>query len=126
MAKKKISGACALPGPLSSRSRDRLPDEAFGLPRERKYPMYRLSAGRLVPDASHAGNAKARARQQYEKGALTMAQLVRIEQKANKVLRHCKALARKCARPNPHKGACAQARSRGHRATLSRALRRDR
>lgn len=62
---------------LTSKSRNKLKSETFGLPSERKYPM---------PDKSHAANAKARATQQVKKGNLTMAQKKKIDSKANKVL----------------------------------------
>jgi len=47
------------------------------MPGERKYPM---------PDKSHAANAKARATQQVNKGALSPAAAARVRAKANKVL----------------------------------------
>ena len=119
----KTANACALPGTLSDPARDRLPDRAFGLPRQRKYPMYRLVAGKLVPDGSHAANAKARARQQYKQGNLTFAQLQQINRKADRVLAQCGARGGKRDNPGP---SCAKARATGHRVALRRALRRDR
>lgn len=62
---------------LSSKKRNSLPKSSFGLPAERKYPMN---------DKSHAANAKARARQQYNKGSISLDQLDRINAKANKKL----------------------------------------
>lgn len=62
---------------LSDKKRDTLPDSAFGLPGERKYPM---------PDKSHARNAKARAAQQEEKGTITPAEERKIDRKADQVL----------------------------------------
>lgn len=85
------SQACALPGELSTSARNRLPDSAFALPRQRKYPLYRLVNGKLVPDGSHAANAKARARQQLDRGNLTRAQYARIVAKADRVLAQCSA-----------------------------------
>lgn len=110
----KTAKACALPGALSTRARDRLPERAFGLPKERKYPMYTMSGGKLVPSGSHAANAKARAQAQYDKGNLTLAQLRKIDRKADKVLAECKATGGKRG-DNPH----------GSRAALRRAIRRD-
>ncbi len=81
--------ACAAPGPLSSARRGRLPDRAFGLPAQRKYPLYTMAAGRLVPNPSHASNAKGRAMQELHKGRITVAQYARIVTKANKVLAAC-------------------------------------
>lgn len=49
----------------------------FGLPGERKYPM---------PDKSHAANAKARASQQANKGAISRSTEAKIDAKANRVL----------------------------------------
>jgi hypothetical protein len=62
---------------MRQEQRDKLPDKAFGLPDERKYPM---------PDKSHARNAKARASQQEEKGTITAAEEKQIDRKADKVL----------------------------------------
>jgi hypothetical protein len=66
---------------LSTKVRNKLPKSDFGLPKERKYPM---------EDKSHAINAKARAKQQYNKGALPKGSLNRIDAKANKVLKSSK------------------------------------
>ncbi len=82
--------ACALPGELTTKARDKLPGKAFGLPKERKYPMYRMArGGTLVPSGSHASNAKARAQQEYDKGRLSKKKLLQIDRKADKVLREC-------------------------------------
>lgn len=90
MARKKNPRACALPGKMSTRSRDLLPDRAFGLPKERKYPVYRMARdGTLVPSGSHASNAKARAQQEYDKGNLSAAKLRQIDRKADRVLKQC-------------------------------------
>lgn len=62
---------------LTDKQRDKLPDEQFGLPDERKYPM---------PDKSHARNAKARAAQQEEKGTISAREERKIDTKADKVL----------------------------------------
>jgi hypothetical protein len=62
---------------LTSQKRKKIPISEFGLPGERKYPM---------PDRSHAANAKARAKQQYDKGTLTLSQLGTIRAKANRKL----------------------------------------
>ncbi len=62
---------------LSEEDRDDLPKKDFGLPDERKYPM---------PDKSHARNAKARAKQQYNKGNITKAEMDKIFNKANRIL----------------------------------------
>ena len=62
---------------LSEKQRDKLPEKAFGLPEERKYPM---------PDKGHARNAKARAAQQEEKGTITQSEERKIDRKADKIL----------------------------------------
>jgi hypothetical protein len=62
---------------LKAATRNALPASDFGMPGQRKYPM---------PDASHAANAKARAQQQYNRGALSAGQLHTIDDKANRVL----------------------------------------
>lgn len=62
---------------LSSKQRNNLKSNQFGLPGQRKYPM---------PDKSHAANAKARAAQQYKAGRLTKTQKQQIDAKANRIL----------------------------------------
>jgi hypothetical protein len=57
--------------------RKRMKKSQFGLPSERKYPM---------TDRAHAANAKARARQQLNKGNITQAEYDRIIAKANRML----------------------------------------
>lgn len=61
---------------LTSKQRNELPAKEFAGP-DRSYP---------VPDRSHAGNAKARAQQQYNKGHISLEMLHRIDEKANSVL----------------------------------------
>jgi hypothetical protein len=58
-------------------NRKRLKKSQFGLPGQRKYPM---------PDAKHAANAKARAKQQLKKGRLSRSAYEKIVAKANRVL----------------------------------------
>jgi hypothetical protein len=67
-------------------NRAKLKKSQFGLPGERKYPM---------PDAKHAANAKARAKQQLKKGKLSRSAYKRIVAKANRVLSRSKKKARK-------------------------------
>jgi hypothetical protein len=62
---------------LKAKTRNALPKTSFGLPKQRKYPM---------PDRSHAANAKARATQQLNKGALSLAQAQKIRAMANRKL----------------------------------------
>jgi hypothetical protein len=62
---------------LTTTKRNSLPKSAFGLPKERKYPM---------PDAAHARDAKARAAQQEHRGTLSAADKKRVDAKADKVL----------------------------------------
>jgi hypothetical protein len=62
---------------LTQTARDSLPDSAFGLPETRAYPM---------PDAVHAGNAKARAAEEFNRGILSAADRARIDAKADAML----------------------------------------
>jgi hypothetical protein len=62
---------------LSTRTRKRLPASAFGLPKQRKYPM---------PDRAHAANANARAKQMLRRGRLSRGAYQRIVAKANRRL----------------------------------------
>lgn len=97
-AKKKAKATrCARPGSLSYRERKLLPDSAFALPRERKYPLYVFDyrTGDAVPSGSHASNAKSRAAQQFALGNLTLAQYERVTREADKVLKKCKATGEK-------------------------------
>lgn len=63
---------------LTTKQRKKIPTGKFALPKERKYP---------VQDKAHAANAKARAQQQYDKGAMSKSTLSKIDAKANKVLK---------------------------------------
>jgi hypothetical protein len=62
---------------LSTNERNALPDEVFGLPHDRTYPM---------PDESHARNAKARAAEEFRKGNLSQAEKAQIDRKADDIL----------------------------------------
>jgi hypothetical protein len=62
---------------LNAAARKAIPTAKFGLPGSRKYPM---------PDRAHAANARARATQQVNKGALSPASAARIRAKANRIL----------------------------------------
>ena len=70
-------GAYIKSGELTAKKRNALKGSTFGLPEERKYPM---------PDRSHAANAKARARQQLDKGNLSPSEYKQVVRKANKKL----------------------------------------
>jgi hypothetical protein len=63
---------------LSTKKRDALPKQDFGLPGKKAYPM---------PDRSHAANAKARASQQESAGNLSPSGKAQIDAKANKILK---------------------------------------
>lgn len=58
--------------------RNKLPKSEFGEPGSRKFPM---------PDKSHAANAKARASQAVNSGRMSKGTEVKIDAKANKVLK---------------------------------------
>jgi hypothetical protein len=62
---------------LTAARRNALPKSSFAGP-GRSYP---------VPDRSHAANAKARAKQQLEKGNLSRGQYAHIVSRADEVLR---------------------------------------
>lgn len=62
---------------LTQKRREGLRSSQFALPGRRAYPVH---------DRSHAANAKARATQQYNRGALSGRQLRAIHAKANVVL----------------------------------------
>lgn len=66
---------------LSTKRRNSLKKSQFGLPGSRKYPM---------PDRKHAANAKARAKQQLNKGKLSRSSYNKIVAKANRVLKRKK------------------------------------
>jgi len=59
---------------LTAKDRNVIPSNQFALPKERKYPIH---------DRSHAINAKARAKQQLDRGNLTQQQYNTIVRKAN-------------------------------------------
>lgn len=64
-------------GKLDSAERKELPSSDFALPAERKYP---------VENASHAANAKARAKQMLRKGEISQAAYDKICAKADRKL----------------------------------------
>lgn len=66
---------------LTTKKRNKLKSSVFGEPKERKYPM---------PDKAHAVNAKARATQMVKKGKLSESEKVKIDAKANKILKKSK------------------------------------
>lgn len=61
--------------------------KAFALPKERKYPIYILKNGKLIPSRSHAINAKARATQMVNRGILSRAKKEKIDKAANRILK---------------------------------------
>ena len=62
---------------LTTKQRNNLSNSAFAGP-DRSYP---------VNNKSHAGNAKARASQQYNKGHISLEMLHEIDSKANHILK---------------------------------------
>ena len=64
-------------GLLTTKRRNSLPTQDFGMPGSRKYPM---------PDRNHAANAKARATQQVKAGNLSPSSAAKIKAKANRIL----------------------------------------
>lgn len=59
---------------LTSKERNALPDSAFAIPSERKYP---------INDASHRQNAKARASEMENKGIISSKTEKKIDAKAD-------------------------------------------
>lgn len=62
---------------LTAAARNSIPSRGFALPHERKYP---------VENKSHARNAKSRAKQQFDIGKLSKAELEKIDAAADKKL----------------------------------------
>lgn len=62
---------------LTAAKRNAMPKSSFGMPGKRAYPM---------PDRSHAGNAKARAKQAVNAGRMSKSTEEKIDAKANRVL----------------------------------------
>lgn len=61
---------------LTAEKRNALPDSSFAGP-DRSYPVF---------DHNHAANAKARAKQQYDKGLISLKMLHDIDEKADEHL----------------------------------------
>ena len=76
--------------PLNSATRRSLPSRAFGLPKQRKYPMYTRSPmsprGDLTFSRTHAINAKGRAKWMLDEGTISDGQYNRIVGKADRLL----------------------------------------
>lgn len=70
---------------LTTAQRKAIPKNEYGLP-SKKTAGGAGRGGYPMPDRSHAANAKARAKQQLDKGDLSRAQYNQIVTKANKVL----------------------------------------
>jgi len=62
---------------LTSKERDDLSNDQFALPDQRKYP---------IPDKEHAANAKARAKQELDKGDLSQSDYDKVVKAADAVL----------------------------------------
>ena len=63
---------------MNTKERNSLPASKFALPGSRKYP---------IEDASHAGNAKARASEMEHEGRISKSTEDKIDAAANRVLR---------------------------------------
>ena len=63
---------------LSTKARNKLPKNDFAMPSERKYP---------IDTKARAANAKARASQMVEKDKLSKSAEMKIDARANKVLK---------------------------------------
>lgn len=62
---------------LTTVQRKKIPTGKFALPKRRAYPIH---------DRTHAVNAKARAKQEFNKGDLSSSDLAKVNRAANKVL----------------------------------------
>jgi hypothetical protein len=72
---------------LSSKKREQLPANDFGLPEKARTKKAKKESGNYpMPDKAHARNAKARAAQQRKAGNLTKKEEERIDRKADKVI----------------------------------------
>lgn len=89
---KRSTAACSpRSGRMSQKERDALPASAFGLPKQRKYPMFRVWGDYALPDPDHARTAKGYALVELERGRLTQKQIVR---KADAVIATCHAVSK--------------------------------
>ncbi len=72
---------------LTNDKRAKLPTSDFGLPEKARTAAQKKQSGNYpMPDERHARNAKARAAQQHEAGALSKTDLERIDRKADKII----------------------------------------
>jgi hypothetical protein len=72
---------------LKATARKAIPKKAFGLPSKAATPKAKAKSGNYpIPDKAHAANAKARARQQLNKGNLSSSAYSQIVAKANRKL----------------------------------------
>lgn len=75
---------------LTARQRKQVPRSKMGLPKK-KGPRGGAPKGNYpMPDRSHAANAKARAKQQLNKGKLSKSSYNKIVARANKILKRKK------------------------------------
>jgi len=73
---------------LDAKKRARIPSKKFGLPEKARTPDAKKDSGNYpMPDRKHAGNAKARAKQQLKRGNLSKDQYERVVRKADRVLK---------------------------------------
>ncbi|MFT9448328.1 hypothetical protein [Gluconobacter japonicus] len=71
-------------GKLTKEERDSLPDDEFGLPEKRAYPVDTKARARNAK--ARARNAKARATQEFERGLLTPEERDEIDHAADRKL----------------------------------------
>ena len=75
---------------MDAKERHGLAAYMFGLPGERKYPLYEMRNGKAVPSRTHAIDAKARATQEHDKGKLSEKKKEEIFHKADRILKMTK------------------------------------
>ncbi len=72
---------------LSAAERKKLPTKAFGVPKDRKYPMMVINKmGKPEWSHSHAVIAKADAKKEFDRELMTKIEYDRIAKKANKII----------------------------------------
>lgn len=71
---------------LTTRQRKNIPKSKMGLPKKKGPEGGAPQGSYPMPDRSHAANAKARAKQQLNKGNLSRSSYNKIVAKANKIL----------------------------------------
>lgn len=86
---------------LTASERDALPPRAFVFPKERKYPLFALVGGKLVPSARRAKSAIGFANMLQKKGKLSKAKAGKVRAAAKRVLKKCDDTGKKGRKKKP-------------------------